>query len=519
MATAQKITRDNFGPLLVRSSAGRAGTPDGNVFFNTTNDTIELITAAESANVTYPSGHAGFTTGTPEANPLTHTDKVQALALYFFILQEVEADPALQNFRISMDAVGSRMGKLVGATSFLNAVNLATNTSTANNDDRDKVCDSGFGEFDVAGTLQAVYHGVKSLNPINATSRPFYMLAASLSEAHRQAATPVDFDLDGDINSVIQTYQNGGADNRTNVLIIGVREYGYTIGETSSSAAGVAELGAYSQGYGIGNGPVTEIQAIPVANVWGVGAIAPYTALGFFRHATPQARSGFAGTGAGVSGNFTDEITLTTGTVSITQLRAWLDRLMQEDTDQNDNTGVTGAFNPKRHEPLYTIDAASGKLVTRAGVYIDPAKLTAEAQQQITLTNDAGGAHSIPFNSGISISLSAAWLGDTAPWFRMLYKDAAGTNDYDTPNAVTVKDASGTDIAGNALDARISGSTLTLSYAYDTETAGGNVAAGADQIVVLQLGGVDNSKSRTIEFTITRSANIPVDASTEAETN
>jgi hypothetical protein len=511
MANAQKITRDNYTTLLKRSTNARDALPDGNVFFDTANDKIQLITAAELATIDFGSG--------AEANPLTHTHKIQALALYFFILQEVEADATLQNFRASMDAVGSRMGKLVGATAFLNAITLDTNASTTNNTDRDKICDSGWGEYDVAGTLQTVYHGVKSLTDINDTSQPFYQLAASLSEADRQAAAPVDFDLTGDINSVIQTYQNGGTDNRNAVMIIGVRDYGYTIGETSSQAAGVAELGPYSQGYGIGNSPVPEIQALAEADVFGGVAIAPYSNLSFYRHVTAQTRTGFSAQGAGASGNFTDEIQLSSGTVSIIQLRAWLDKVMQQDTDQNANTVVTGSFLPKRAKPLYTIDPASAKMVTRAGIYIDPAKLTADAQQNIIMTDDVGGQHFIPFNAGIEITVSDAWLADTGNWFRMLYKDAAGLNDYDTPNAITVKDDSGVDIAGNDLDARITGNTLTLTYAYDTETAGGNVTAGQDHIVVFQLGGIDASKRRSIEFTITRSALIQVDASTDAETN
>lgn len=510
MATPQKITRDNYTTLLKRSTQGRAGTPDGNVYFDTANDTIELITADELAQVNFGSGL--------EANPLTSTNKIQALAIYFFTLQEVEADPALQGFRISVDAVSNRMGRLVGATAFLSAITLANNTTTANLTDRDKVADSGFTEFAVDGSIDRVYHGVKSLNDINATTQGFYQLAASLSEADRQAATPVNFATTGEINEAILSYENGGADNRTAVLIIGVDEFGYTIGETNSFASGVSELGAYSQGYGIGNSIVAEIAALDFNDVW-TTPIAPYSNLSFYRHPSPQSRTGFASSGAGTSGNFTDEIQLSAGTVSITQLRAWLDALKQQDNDQNANTASTGVFRPKRAEPLYTIDGATGKLVTRAGLYINPEKLTAEAQQQITLTNDSGGAHSIPFNTGISIALSQAWIDDTSPWFRLMYVDASGANDFDTVNAITVKDAGGVDIAGSKADGRIAGTTLTLSYAYDTETAGGDVTAGQDQSVVLQLGGIDNTKTRTVFFTITRSTSIPVNAETELETN
>lgn len=519
MATQQKITRDNFSPLLVRSTNPRGSAPDGNVYFDTTNDKIQLITADEQATVTYPSGHAGYTDGNPETNPLTTADKVQALALYFFAMQEVEADAALQNFRTALDAVSNRMGKLVGATAFLNTITLDVNTSTSNLHDQDKVADSGFTEFLVNGDIDRVLHGVKSLNPINSTTQPFYLLAASTAEADRLAATVVDFPDAGDINAVVESYKNGGDDNRQSVLIVCAREFGYTIGEANSTATGVAELGAYSQGYGVGNAIAPDIAALDYADVW-TTPIAPYNALTFYRHATAQSRSGFSTAGAGASGDFTDEIQLSSGTMSITQLRAWLDALMLQDTDENANTGVTGALYPKRMEPLYTIDPATAKLVTRDGIYVDPAKLTAEAQQQIIQKDDSGGLHYIPFNSGISITVSDAWLTqDTGPWWRVMYEDAAGTNDFDTADAITVLDASAVAMAGDDTDGRISGNTISLSYAYDTETAGGNVTAGVNQNCILQIGGVDKSKTRTIPFTITKSAEIIVPAETDLETN
>lgn len=526
MASPQLITRDNFTTLLKRSTNPRGSTPDGNVYFDTANDLIQIITLGELATIDFGSG--------AEANPLTSVDKVQALALYFFILQEVQTDTGLQNFRTSMDAVVNRMGKLVGATSFLSGIKLAEGSVSISGvggelgDDRLKVADSGVTEFAVDGSIDRVLHGAKSLNTINSTTQPYYMLAASLSEADRQAAAPVDFSKTGSINELIQTFgdtSNGDAgagdfDSRSQVLILSAREFGYTNGEANSSATGVSELGAYSQGYGVGNQIVTEIDALSYTDVW-TTPISPYDALSFYRHASGQTRSGFAGTGAGASGDFTDEIQLSSGSVGITELRAWLDALGLQDSDENANTGTTGVFRPKRAEPFYTIDPASGKLVTRTGLYIDPAKLTAAAQQGITLTNDAGGLHSIPFNSGVTIAVSQAWLDDANPWFRLLYVDAAGANDFGTSTAVTVLDASATAIAGSDADARVSSGskTITLSYAYDNETAGGNVTAGADQEVILQIGGTDNSRTRSVAFTITRSDNILVDATTELETN
>lgn len=507
MATPIKITRDNYSSYLVRSTNPRGSTPNGNVYFDTANDEIQLITLDELATVDLGSG--------AEANPFTVTEKMQDLALYFFMLEEVEADATLQNFRFAKDAVPQRMGKLVGATAFLNGIVL-------NGTDREKICDSGFGEYDVAGTLQAVYHGAKSLNPINSTTQPYYLLADSASEADRLSATPVDFDKLGDINSVIKTYENGGTDNRNDVLFICAREFGYTMEEANSTATGVAELGAYSQGYGIGNSIVSDIAALDITDVW-TTPIVPYNSLDFYRYASGQAKTGFSTFGAGTTGTFTDEIRLSAGTMSILELRAWLDALMLSDADENANTPPV--LRPKRMKPMYTINPANGKLVTRTGLYVDPAKLTAEAQQQIVVTDDSGGEHQYPFNSGITITVSDAWLADAAPWFRMLYASTnVGLNDYDTATAVTVPDASANPITedggGSGIDSRLSGNTISISYAYDTETAGGEVSPGVSHDVYFHIGGTDNSKRRTIgPVTITASSAITIDASTEAETN
>lgn len=376
-----------------------------------------------------------------------------------------------------------------------------------------KLADSGFTEFSLAGTTDAIYHGLKSLVDIDDGSQPFYQIAASLSESDRQAAAPVNFSKAGDINESIRTYLDGGADNLSDVLIIGVRDFGFSLGETSSVATGVTELGAYSQGYGVGNSPVAEIQALTQADVWGGAQVAPYTGLGFTRQTSASTETGYVEG----SGLFTDKIT-NTGGASLLEIRAWLDMLMQQDSDQNDNTGSTGAFLPKRAEPLYTINSV-GKLVTRQGLAID--NIPAADQQSVILTADDGSTRTFPIVTPVVIKLSTAWFTDTAGWFRLLYTDGSGGLDYDTASAVTVDDSASADVAGDNGDARLfaitGGYELRFSYAYDTNTQAG-LSASADKTVTLNVGGTDATKSKSFEFVIGSSA-VSVDASTDAETN
>jgi len=516
MAAATFITRDNYTTLLKRSTVGRAGTPDGNVFIDTANDLIELITVEELATVDLGSG--------AEANPLTNATKIQALALYFFLLQEVEADATLQQFRTYMDAVPNRMGKLVGATAFLNGIKLSDGGSLSN--DRLKIGGSGFTEFAVTGggnTLEdRIYHGTKSLGNIDSESQPFYQIVASLSESDRQAAAPVNFSKTGDVDEVIQTFGTtangdtgaGTADNKAAVLILGVRTFGSAVGEFTSVDAGVAELGAYQQGYGLSEAVVSDLTGISSTDVFGGSQIAPWTGAGLTRLASPQVESGFNE----ANGNFTDIIT-NTGGMSLTQARAYMDMLMQQDTDQNANTGVTGSFIPKRAAPLYTINSA-GKLVTRQGLFID--SIPAGDQQSVIFTDDAGGAKTYPFNVGINIKLSSTWFNDAAPWFRLMFDDGAGALDFDTATAVTVEDASAVAVSGNAGDGRIVAVSdyyeLRISFAYDTNTQAG-LSAAIDKTLIMRVGGTTTSKERTVTIPVTRIATISVDASTEAETN
>lgn len=525
MATPQLITRDNYVPLLQRSTNPRGSVPDGNIYIGSTIDQLQIIDATELADINFGSG--------PESNPLTNEFKVQALAIYFFLLTEVENDPALQNFRVSMDAVVNRMAKLVGATGFLNGVKLASGAvdiageGGSLGDDRLKIADSGFTEFaDGSGgntLIDRVYHGAKSLNDINPTTQPFYQLVLKpANEANRQAAAPVDFSKQGGINEVIQSFGDtgngdtgaGDFDYRGYELILGAREFGYTMGEAGSSATGVTELGAYSAGYGIGNSPVTDILALNLADVFGGGQIAPYTGMGFWRDASGQTESGFVE----ADGLFTDRIT-NTGGGSLIELRAFMDALMNDDTDNNDNTGSTGSFIPKRAEPLYTIDAATGKMVTRQGLFID--NIAAADEQKIVFTADDGSLKTRPIVTPVIIFLSSSWWADTAGWFRLMYADGAAALDFDTSTAVTVEDSGSVAVAGDKNDARIfavtGGYELRFSYAYDTNVQAG-LSGGVDKDVVLQVGGVDATKSRTIGFTISDVA-LSQDGSTDAETN
>lgn len=511
MATPQLITLSNFATLLVQSTQGRAGTPDGNIFFDQANDRIELITAEELANVDLGSGL--------EANPLTNALGITLQALYAFERRERGTDTSLRTF---LPGVEGRFQD-AGAFAFTAGVKLADDVNASTGDDRTKIRGSGWTEFqdDQATLIDRIYFGVRSLNNIEAASQPLVQIPASLSESDLQAAAPILADRVGPLDEAFQVFGTtangdtgaGNFDFTARPLVAKVRTFGQTQGEATSTGSGVARLQAFSAGFGLGEG-VSPTNDFIESDVFGVGAIAPFTGLGFFRNASPQTQTGFNE----ADGDFTDTITNSSG-ASLAQIRAWLDALMKEDTDQNDNTGVTGPFLPLRADPLYTINS-DGQLVTRAGLYIE--NIAASDNQNVILTADNGDTKTFPFQNEIRVSVSDAWFDDPNAWYTCFFVDGAGALDFDTAAAVIVDDASGADVSGTPGDGRAFGAAgarqVRFTFSYSGNTQAGLPANTDKQVIFLAEGDGGAVAGRAI-IDIVNQAIITADASAATETN
>jgi len=234
--TPAKIDHTNFNTHLVQSSQARSGTPDGNIFFGD-DGLVQLITAEELSQVNLGSGL--------EANPLTNDLGITLRGLYNFENQERVADETLRNF---LRATKGRY-KYTGAYEFIEGNALDTANSDTG-DDRTKVRDTGWVEHNDSGTgneINRIYHGVRSLNNIDASSQPFQTIVADTAETTLEAATWTDFSRVGPINEAVQvlgstSYGDTGAgnfDSLTDILVVRVRTFGNFIGETTSVLSGI----------------------------------------------------------------------------------------------------------------------------------------------------------------------------------------------------------------------------------------------------------------------------------------
>jgi hypothetical protein len=499
MATPVLIDETNFDTLLVQSTQGRAGTPDGNIYFDTTNGLVELITAEELANVDLGSG--------AEANPLTNALGITLRGLYNFENQERRVDETLRNFKRFID--GPSGYRFAGAFNFYNGNKLAADaTSTTNNDDRFKIRGSGFIEYsDDGSTVDRIYHGVRSLVDILPASQPYYALLTATDEAAAQAGTWNDFFRQGDIDEVVQVFgstANGDAgagnfDFTTRTLVARVRTFGQVAGESTSVAAGINEFSGFSGGYGVGESPENANQ-YNIADVYGGSQIAPWTGMSLEKLVTAQTETGFNET----DGDFT-WVLRNTGGGTAQECAAYLDALALQDADIDDGAGT---YNGRKGRVWYVRSA--GKVVTQSidgeGLFIE--NLSPAEQQNVTFTDDAGATKTYPFVVSVEITVGAGAVADTNAWYRVMYLDGAGSLDFDTATAVVVQDASSSDVNGNVSTDAVA-NKITFAYDYDTNTQAG-LPAGTDKDCVVLVEGDGGVAQALTEFTITRSSVVPV---------
>lgn len=499
------IDHTNFAANLKESTTARGSTPNGNVFFDVANNQIQLIWRHQQATVDLGSG--------PVPNPLVFEDGITMRALYNFENARRRANENLRKYLRGVD--GSY--RYAGAYNFVNGVKL----SVSDVDDRKGIRGSGFVEYAAGGTgsslIDRVYHGVLSLNPIQATTVSYYALVADQLEATLQAATWTNFGRQGPINEVVQVMgstANGDAgagnfDYRTRTLVGRVRSWGYNPGETTSLLSGISEFSGFSSGYGVGES-LNVNNTYALADVYGGSAVAPFTGMSLEKLASPTNQGGFNES----NGDFTWVLRNTAGG-NVLQCAAYLDALSLQDADIDAGAGT---YNGKKGRVWYTRNSA-GQVVTSsvggAGLFIE--NLSPSEGQKIVFTDNSGASKTRPYFPTVEITVGSVAVSDPNAWYRVMYKDGAGAADFDTAGAVTVNNSAGTPVNGNVA-ANAVGGKIIFSYAYDTNTQAG-LSAGVDKTMVVLVEGDGIAGQARAEFTVTRTTTISVTCAPTLDNN
>lgn len=497
MATIDLTNFDSNTLGLVQSSQSRSGTPDGNVFFDVANGRIELITVEELSLIDMTSRGGSATT----PNPLSNQDGVKLEALYAFEREQRRLDENLRKYDYYFTGSFKYAGayNLVNGRKFDDANGTATSSTT---DDRFKIRGSGWQELNAAGAIGRIYYGNVSLGNIEATSQPYYQLAA--------AGAVTDYDKPGPIDEAVQVYGNATVDPNTTTFdtrtyeALSVRTYGYNYDRKVLADSGVSEMDGYSSGFALGESVhlTTNTTDMPFADVW-TTPTGVWVGMTLEELDTPQVETGFNET----DGSFTWVLNNPSG-ANLNECVAYLDAIATVDADINAH--ATNTTFGKRVDTWYTYNGA-GQILPRVGtgaagegLFIE--SLTGPDKQRVIFTDDAGATKTYPFYVTNYVTVGANAVADTLAWFHAFFQTGPGAgDDFGEAGALTVQDSSATPVKGNvsASPFRV-GNDIVFEFDYDGDTIGGT--AGTNKWVVFECEGDGGVTAAKTIFQITNAA-------------
>lgn len=346
---------------------------------------------------------------------------------------------------------------------------------------RNMLRDGGWREYSSAGVLNREYAGFVGLGAINTGAQPYYILNAS--------DAPTDYPFADQFNVGVQVYgdaANGDFDKRTYAKTY-CREYGKKYKDSVLADTGKTATGAFLVNFLISNEDDLKIQANDAAMTG-----APYDGITVSYYSTNQNRL--------IGGaNYPFRIIVDGNGATLEQIYTKIQYMLRQNSDIN-TAGDAGSVTGKTAASLLSF--VGDTLVTSIGVYIDD--IQSADSNRIEFYDQNGVKRTNPYTAAGALSFNAALVGAGSS-YRLFF-----SADYGTASAVTVKNASGVDIAGI-----ISASPIPFDFDYDGDTLGGT--AGTDKAVTLIGIKPGSGKFAVATGTLTRSKAISLSLVGEAD--
>lgn len=346
---------------------------------------------------------------------------------------------------------------------------------------RNMLRDGGWREYSSAGVLNREYAGFVGLGAINTGAQPYYILNAS--------DAPTNFPFADQFNVGVQVYgdaANGDFDKRTYAKTY-CREYGKKYKDSVLADTGKTATGAFLVNFLISNEDDLKIQANDAAMTG-----APYDGITVSYYSTNQNRL--------IGGaNYPFRIIVDGNGATLEQIYTKIQYMLRRNSDIN-TAGDAGSVTGKTAASLLSF--VGDTLVTSTGVYIDD--IQSADSNRIEFYDQNGVKRTNPYTAAGALSFNAALVGAGSS-YRLFF-----SADYGTASAVTVKNASGVDIAGI-----ISASPIPFDFDYDGDTLGGT--AGTDKAVTLIGIKPGSGKFAVATGTLTRSKAISLSLVGEAD--
>lgn len=451
---------------------------DGNVHFNLTNKTIELIDDSFTSTG-YPANEL-----VDAGSPLTGTQGgVDLQTLYSFLKELWKSETDLVKYEFPMVAITAEQFE------FVKDWRLTNSGDSGLNDSIPLIRNGGWSEIADGATVPTrTYMGVVTLGNIENNHRVYRQF---------NSLTKQDFTYDGPVNEPVLIFE-GATDFRdeadTFAVFIrsapedlggGVVE-GYTYGKATKDDIGVSVLTNQVFRFPLSEAVDPDTKVLDTGiNTGGSGLpnVAPYNDMAIDYYATAQTRTIGASTPSfGVVIDANNDATGTNPTKQ--EIYSFVQYMLRQSVDIAGDTGTDlGTYIGNTADVLVRFVGPNLKTIAQTstgapaggtGVVID--NYNASDINNVQFIDNAGAEQAFPFKSAITLSFNDNLIDDANSEFFLFYTAVGSGNDFGTGNAQLVQaDGSGGDIPSGDVAGFV-------HYATSTNLASGN-ATGSNATV------------------------------------
>jgi hypothetical protein len=390
------------------------------------------------------------------------TGGVTGQTLYSWLKEKWKASSTYIKYPFPMEAITPEQFEFINGWKPLNPAT------------RKLIRTAGWTEKNAAGDVLSRYAGIVSLGSLGGSDQPYYRFGTG---------SATNFTYLGPVNEAIQIF--GDADNGSFNYMTGTalnlfcREQGKTYAASNNTAIGAPTLTYIVYRFPLSNGTDLKISASDVT----IAASTPYTNITIEYFGADQ--------NFDVDGDTTLEpyriiITDSAGTASTQQIYEKIQYQLRQSTDIDSGAGTVIG---KTADALLLF--VGDTLIGSNGVRI--AGLNANYLNSVEFYDTLGAKHIYPYVSSGTINFGPnAGSGDFI--YKMFFSDT-----YGTASAIIVNDKDSNPISGS-----YTGTSITFSFAYDSNTQGGRIAGTNATVKVVGIG-LTGGQFISVDHTITRS--------------
>jgi hypothetical protein len=425
-----------------------------NIIINTTSKTVRLLVAGALSN-----------------------DGVTLKAVYSKLKELWKTSSTYVKFAFPMVPITDEQFELVSGWDFLD------DTS------RYLIRSGGWAVKDGSGVSLEEWAGIISLGSIGSSDQPYFQQV--------NGGSSTNFQLAGPVNQAIKIYgdaSHGNFDYRGYTKIF-VREYQKSYGSASLTDIGVTDMTYQAYRFPLANAADLKVTNID-STVSGYGVTITW-------YASAQSR-----TIGGVSRNF--HVIIDGNAKTAEEIYEAVQRLLRQNADIDSGAGTKNG--KVTNELLQFVgDTLKTKLDSTGGVYIDDFQ-TADINR-LVMVDDTGTERTFPYTAVLTLQFGQNLISDADAVYRVFFTTNPAGN-YGTTNAVLVNNDAGSPMSGTVSGA----SSVSLSFAYDTNVQGGRTA-GTDAAITVVAIGLSTGQYVKATGTITRSASNSVSLVASLERN